>query len=343
MEVRQQRLDVQLRQLEFHALLHRKLDLELLFECLFSEGQGFVAFDGLFFRAADRGCDVHLGSTRQYTQHFELKLGERSLGEVILMRGRPFTAREERDSEKVVESLVYPLDNALEHHEALLRTMTDAATGLGNGAALALQLPRELRLARRCSQPLTLLRVTVDRLESIGEHHGVKVEAQAWHSVAGALSARLRRSDLIFRTGEDAFCIVLGDTSLEGASILAHRLRHEVDRCVTHGNVQFVLTTSLGSDRGRCERYRREPDGARGGGVERGPPRRSRSGVHARRPRRAGGRPHRRLSVRDTTRRAVRPPSSHRTSEPPPHDFFRVYFAARRRRASSGEHDVPFV
>ena len=245
-EVRQQRLDVQLRQLEFHALLHRKLDLELLFECLFSEGQGFVAFDGLFFRAADRGCDVHLGTTRQYTQHFELKLGERSLGEVILMRGRPFTAREERDSEKVVESLVYPLDNALEHHEALLRTMTDAATGLGNGAALALQLPRELRLARRCSQPLTLLRVTVDRLESIGEHHGVKVEAQAWHSVAGALSARLRRSDLIFRTGEDAFCIVLGDTSLEGASILAHRLRREVDRCVTHGNVQFVLTTSLG-------------------------------------------------------------------------------------------------
>ena len=245
-EVRQQRLDVQLRQLEFHALLHRKLDVELLLECLFSEGQGFVAFDGLYFRAAERGCDVHLGSTRQYTQHFELKLGERSLGEVILMRGRPFSRREERDSEKLVESLVYPLDNALEHHEALLRTMTDAATGLGNAAALATQLPRELRLARRCGQPLTLLRVTIDRLESIGEHHGIKVEAQAWHSVAGALSARLRRSDLIFRTGEDAFCIVLGDTALEGASILAHRLRHEVDRCVTHGNIQFVLTTSLG-------------------------------------------------------------------------------------------------
>lgn len=245
-EVRQQRLDVQLRQLEFHALLHRKLDLELLLECLFSEGQGFVAFDGLYYRAAERGCDVHLGSTRQYTQHFELKLGERSLGEVILMRGRPFSRREERDSERLVESLVYPLDNALEHHEALLRTMTDAATGLGNATALATQLPRELRLARRCGQPLTLLRVTIDRLESIGEHHGTKIEAQAWHSVAGALSARLRRSDLIFRTGEDEFCIVLGDTALEGASVLAHRLRHEVDRCVTHGNVQFVLTTSLG-------------------------------------------------------------------------------------------------
>jgi len=32
--MREQRLDVQLRQLEFNALLHRKLDLDLLFECL---------------------------------------------------------------------------------------------------------------------------------------------------------------------------------------------------------------------------------------------------------------------------------------------------------------------
>ena len=196
-EVRQQRLDVQLRQLEFHALLHRKLDLELLLECLLSEGQGFVAFDGLLYRAADRGSDIHLGASRSHTQHFELKLGERSLGEVVLMRGRPFTSREERDAEKLVESLVYPLDNALEHHEALMRTMSDAATGLPNAKALELQLPRELRLARRCGQPLTVLRVSIERLELIGEHHGRELELQAWNSVATALSARLRRSDLL--------------------------------------------------------------------------------------------------------------------------------------------------
>ena len=245
-KVRQQRLDVQLRQLEFHALLHRKLDLDLLFECLLSEGQGFVAFDGVLYRAADRGSDVFLGASRQHCQHFELKLGERSLGEVILMRGRPFTTREERDAERLVESLVYPLDNALEHHAALLRTMTDATTGLGNARALALQLPRELRLARRCGRPLSLLRVRVDQLESIGEHHGEEVGTQAWHAVAETLSSHLRRSDLIFRDADDVFCIVLGDTPLDGALALAERLRREVDRCVSHENVRFVLTASAG-------------------------------------------------------------------------------------------------
>jgi len=245
-KVRQQRLDVQLRQLEFHALLHRKLDLDLLFECLMIEGQSFIAFDGLRYRAGDRGTDIHLGATRPYLQHFELKLGERGLGEVILMRGRAFTPREERDAERLVESLVYPLDNALEHHEAVLFTMRDDETGLGNQRAIELQLPRELRLSRRVGQPLAVLRVTVDHLEAVGEHHGAEAGIQAWNSVAATLSARLRGSDLLFRTEENVFTLLLGDTTLDGALALGQRLRREVDRCVTHENVQFVLTMSAG-------------------------------------------------------------------------------------------------
>ncbi len=76
--LREQRLDVQLRQLEFNALLHRKLDLERLFECLLTEGQSFVNFDGLQYLAAERGMNIMLGFTRQHRQRFELKLGDRT-------------------------------------------------------------------------------------------------------------------------------------------------------------------------------------------------------------------------------------------------------------------------
>ena len=155
--LRQQRLDVQLRQLEFNALLHRKLDLERLFECLLTEGQGFVRFDGLRFLAAERGADIMLGFSRQHRQRFELKLGQRSLGEVILMRAKPFTPRDERDSERLVESLVYPLDNALEHHKVTMKAMTDGATGLRNQRAMDDLLPREIRLARRVEEPLAAI------------------------------------------------------------------------------------------------------------------------------------------------------------------------------------------
>ncbi len=244
--LRQQRLDVQLRQLEFNALLHRKLDLERLFECLLTEGQGFVRFDGLQFLAAERGADIMLGFSRQHRQRFELKLGQRSLGEVILMRAKPFTPRDERDSERLVESLVYPLDNALEHHKVTMKAMTDGATGLRNQRAMDDLLPREIRLARRVEEPLAAILISVDYLESISEHHGTQVGEQAWQSVAETLAGRLRESDLIFRTESDEFCILLSQTSLDGALVLAERLRQEVDRCVSYDNVQFVLTASAG-------------------------------------------------------------------------------------------------
>ncbi len=244
--LRQQRLDVQLRQLEFNALLHRKLDLERLFECLLTEGQGFVRFDGLQFLAAERGADIMLGFSRQHRQRFELKLGQRSLGEVILMRAKPFTPRDERDSERLVESLVYPLDNALEHHKVTMKAMTDGATGLRNQRAMDDLLPREIRLARRVEEPLAAILISVDYLESISEHHGTQVGEQAWQSVAETLAGRLRQSDLIFRTESDEFCILLSQTSLDGALVLAERLRQEVDRCVSYDNVQFVLTASAG-------------------------------------------------------------------------------------------------
>ena len=244
--LRQQRLDVQLRQLEFNALLHRKLDLERLFECLLTEGQGFVRFDGLQFLAAERGADIMLGFSRQHRQRFELKLGQRSLGEVILMRAKPFTPRDERDSERLVESLVYPLDNALEHHKVTMKAMTDGATGLRNQRAMDDLLPREIRLARRVEEPLAAILISVDYLESISEHHGSQGGEQAWQSVAETLAGRLRESDLIFRTESDEFCILLSQTNLDGALVLAERLRQEVDRCVSYDNVQFVLTASAG-------------------------------------------------------------------------------------------------
>ena len=226
--MREQRLDVQLRQLEFNALLHRKLDLDLLFECLLTEGQAFVAFDGLQYIASEAGHDLLLGASRQHRQRFELKLGDRSLGEVILMRGKKFSSREERDAERLVESLVYPLDNALHHYSAVLRAMTDGATGLRNQTALNKQLPREIRLVRRIEEPLSLLLVSVDYLESISEHHGSDVGEQAWQSVSEALTMRLRQTDYIFRTDDDCFCIVLTQTPLDGAIALAERLRQKV-------------------------------------------------------------------------------------------------------------------
>jgi diguanylate cyclase (GGDEF)-like protein len=244
--IQQQRLDAQLRQLEFNALLHRKLDLDVLLESFLSEAQAFVPFDGLQFLSVEQALNIVRGDIRQHRQRFELKLGERVLGDLIMMRGKPFNSREERNSERIVESLIYPLNNALAHHAVMIQALTDSATGLHNQRALELQLPREIRLARRGQQTLSVMLLTVDDLDSISENHGTVVGERAWQSVADALAARLRQSDLIFRTSNDEFFVILNHTDIEGAEILADRLCQQVHRCVSHGNVQFMLSASAG-------------------------------------------------------------------------------------------------
>ncbi len=244
--VRQQRLDAQLRVLEFNALLHRKLDLERLLEAFLSEGQAFVRFDSLQFTPRERGTEFVVGDTRHLRETFEMRLGEKVLGDLTLTRAKAFEAREVREAERLVECLVYPLDNALEHHQALMQAMTDESTGLQNQRALEALLPRELRLARRSRLALSALLLTVDRLDSISESYGTAVGEQAWHSVADALNGRLRASDLIFRTDDDAFLVLLSQTDLAGAEALADRLRRDVHRCVSFDNVQLVLSASVG-------------------------------------------------------------------------------------------------
>jgi len=243
----QQRLDVQLRQMEFHALLHRKLDLERLFECLLTEGQAFVPFDGLHFLPGEIGAEIMLGYSRQHRQTFELRLGERLLGEIVLMRARKFTSREERDAERLAQSLIYPLENALKHYAVNQQVMTDVTTGLRNQLALDEQLPREIRLVNRADQSLSTMMISVDHIDSISEAHGTEVGQQAWASVAEALRRGLRESDMIFKSEGDAFFIVLSQTSLDGALILADRLMAGLDRCVSYENVQFVLTANIGA------------------------------------------------------------------------------------------------
>jgi len=244
--VKRQQLDVQLKQLEFHALLHRKLDLVHLFESFLTGGQVFLPFDGLEFVAGDRGCDVLVGDQRQHRLRFDIALGGDALGQLALLRSKAFTTREARLASRLMETLRYPLENALAHHDALMLSMTDSETGLYNRKALDLELPREMRLARRSEQPLAMMVIEVDYFESITEHHGSSVAANAWQAVSVALRDQLRRSDRLFRGDNDQFVVLLNMTDIDDAMLVAHRLQKTVASSVADENVSCVLSASCG-------------------------------------------------------------------------------------------------
>jgi diguanylate cyclase (GGDEF)-like protein len=102
---------------------------------------------------------------------------------------------------------------------------TDDLTGLLNRRAWCEELPRELSLAARAGQPLTVLMLDLDNFKAFNDAHGHLAGDRLLKQFAGAWSARLRTTDLLARYGGEEFTLVLPGCDLAEGLALADTLR----------------------------------------------------------------------------------------------------------------------
>lgn len=104
---------------------------------------------------------------------------------------------------------------------------TDKATGLLNRKALEQVLPRMVALSKRASFSGTLLFVRLLNLKEIFQRHGYEV-AQRLVVETGRLLDRCHRgSDLMAKSADDEFCLLLNTASEEQCVHLAMRMVEE--------------------------------------------------------------------------------------------------------------------
>jgi len=120
-------------------------------------------------------------------------------------------------------------------------SQTDALTGLANRRALRSLLDKELRRSMRYGMPASLLMVDVDGLKRVNDNEGHAAGDRVIRSVANAISAGLRETDLGARWGGDEFAIVAPNTTAEAALRSAERLLIRVAN--EAGNSHRHLTT----------------------------------------------------------------------------------------------------
>jgi diguanylate cyclase (GGDEF)-like protein len=117
-------------------------------------------------------------------------------------------------------------DARLEHLHQTLRSfhMVDMDTGLYNRRYLLANLHERLALARRYERALSLVScVVINHDELKGRLHGDALSERC-EALADAIQIAQRTSDLVARSGEDVFVVVLPDTDAAGAEIVARRL-----------------------------------------------------------------------------------------------------------------------
>jgi diguanylate cyclase (GGDEF)-like protein len=102
---------------------------------------------------------------------------------------------------------------------------TDSLTGLANRRRLDQVLRQEWARAQRNRKPLAVLMVDVDHFKAFNQRHGHAGGDHALREVAKAIEACIRRpADLAARYGGEEFQVVLPETDLAGAQLLAERI-----------------------------------------------------------------------------------------------------------------------
>lgn len=104
----------------------------------------------------------------------------------------------------------------------------DPLTGLVARRTCREHLARMIAAARRTAKPVSVLMVDIDRFKSINDHFGHSAGDKALQEVSSRLKTACRSMDVVGRWGGEEFLILLPETTIAEAALLAERLRQEV-------------------------------------------------------------------------------------------------------------------
>ncbi|MGR9051102.1 MAG: GGDEF domain-containing response regulator [Gammaproteobacteria bacterium] len=105
-----------------------------------------------------------------------------------------------------------------------LLAMTDPLTGAHNRRHFLQIMENELARSRRYNHPTSLLVMDIDRFKSINDNYGHDVGDRVIVRVVEISTAMLRKNDVFGRMGGEEFTILLPETPLDEATLIANRL-----------------------------------------------------------------------------------------------------------------------
>ena len=113
--------------------------------------------------------------------------------------------------------------------------LMDDLTGVANRRHLVQRLTEECARSDRSGEPFSLLVIDLDGFKGINDTHGHAAGDACLQHFTLMAQTRLRRGDLLARTGGDEFCIVLPSSNLRDGSMIARRVleacRADAEQC----------------------------------------------------------------------------------------------------------------
>ncbi|HWQ00071.1 MAG TPA: diguanylate cyclase [Vicinamibacterales bacterium] len=126
-------------------------------------------------------------------------------------------------------------------------SIVDPLTGCSTRPHALQRLAAELNRAQRSNRPLALLLLDLDHFKAVNDRYGHTCGDMVLSAVGRVIMQTLRASDVRCRWGGEEFLVVLPETSLEAATVVAESLRRRIaDLRVDYGEASVGITASIG-------------------------------------------------------------------------------------------------
>ena len=130
----------------------------------------------------------------------------------------------------------------------------DGLTDVFNRQYVIASLEKELEAARLTDSCLTLLMIDLDKLKDINDNHGHLAGDKSIIAVANTIRESIRGKDLVGRFGGDEFIVLLSNTNLDSAKVIAGRIRERVHSLAMKSNGDsFSISASIGISVMSCD------------------------------------------------------------------------------------------
>lgn len=163
-------------------------------------------------------------------------------------RQSPFDEEDVDSLEILVRQAETAIENSFLYEEAVRLSLTDGMTGLWNRRNFDLRMESELSRAIRFSEPFAVVFVELDQMKAVNDSHGHQAGDTVLIELARRLSEAVREVDVVARWGGDEFTLLLPKTGLDGAVLLAEKIRAAVGNApfrIDSGNLDITISVGV--------------------------------------------------------------------------------------------------
>jgi len=133
--------------------------------------------------------------------------------------------------------------------ELELLSLKDHMTQLYNRRYFAVISDKIFHIAVRNHQELSVMMLDIDKFKNINDTYGHHVGDKVIIALANVLQESSRKSDVVCRFGGEEFLFLLPETAVEGAYILAEKIRQKVEEMQIETDdekiIKFTVSTGI--------------------------------------------------------------------------------------------------